>query len=460
MEISRRITRSQQKKQSQVGQNGATEGQSNLMDTNGCQTSSGSAELEQSVKEWPAVKRSTVIAVVVEKRKKEGEGEAGKRAGENEEAKGKNYSEEKVGEVESTGNGMVLSGIHMEPDGAGGGPIPEKARDLAIIPDKTGDVSGKNSERILVKIALPEGDGSDWSGDEGDDAPEALSLSTGRQVILSQEAEYKRAQDSYVVSFFFPPLPFPTTRYTNSKSPNPYLQQSYRQKVAARLKRKALDTRLKSQKAQAKSQLPPLKRQKLSPTTTSLTATEINATCTQPVSTPSTFTLQRSHSADSLPPGILSPGSSTTLSHQPPPLSPTYPSNFSRTRQIPLLLPDSLLEEVSRLPPPPLPSTVKAPHKLSSSRKTLSDFEAEEKTALVALEKKCKGNKLPIYKKGPVTVAVLGMEEHWEKERRIMAPPGSFTVKNIKQSWLMGRKLNGGERRQMHPVGGKSFVRK
>lgn len=65
-----------------------------------------------------------------------------------------------------------------------------------------------------------------------------------------------------------------------------------------------------------------------------------------------------------------------------------------------------------------------------------------------------------MYRKGPVTVAVLGAEEYWEKERKIMAPPGSFTVKNIKQSWLMGRRLAGGERRPMHHVGGKSFVRK
>ena len=204
-------------------------------------------------------------------------------------------------------------------------------------------------------------------------------------------------------------------------------------------------------------QLPPPKRQKLSSTTTSTTTEEVHSACSRPLSTPPASTLQLLHSADSPPPpGILSSGSSTTLSHQPPPLSPTRPPDFLRTRRIPLL-PDSLLEEVSRLPLPSAPSAVKAPHKLSNTRKKFSDFEAEEKAALLALEKKRKGNKLPIFKKGPVTVAVLGMEEHWERERRVMAPPGSFTVKNIKQSWLMGRKLADGERR---PIGGKSFVRK
>ena len=67
--------------------------------------------------------------------------------------------------------------------------------------------------------------------------------------------------------------------------------------------------------------------------------------------------------------------------------------------------------------------------------------------------------KLPTYKKGPVHVAVLGKEEQRERDRKVMAPPGSKKVGDVRDSWLMGRKLVGGERRAVPGVGGKAFVR-
>ena len=252
MDISRRITRSQQKKHGQAGRNGANEGRSNKMRD---QTSSRSAEPEQSRKEWPTVKRSTVMAVVVERTNKngeeegEGEGEAGKKAGKKAEKRAEKKAGKKVGketgetaeqdeeakgEVDSMTEGAELvkngkkdsgekmggsedtvNGIDTKPDDNAES-ITEKATDSTTILDKISDVNGKNADRILVEAALPEDDDNGRSDDN--DAPEALSLSTGRQAILSQEAEVKRAQDSYV-SFFFTPSP-----YTDSKFRNPYLQ--------------------------------------------------------------------------------------------------------------------------------------------------------------------------------------------------------------------------------------------
>lgn len=73
---------------------------------------------------------------------------------------------------------------------------------------------------------------------------------------------------------------------------------------------------------------------------------------------------------------------------------------------------------------------------------------------------KAAAGKLPTYKRGPVTVAVLGSEEQRERNRRIMAPPGSRKVSAVRDVWVMGRKLSGGERRAVLPVGGKAFVRR
>ena len=222
MGISRRITRSQQKKQSQVGHNSASEGQSNED-----QTSSDNDGLEQLGKKWPTVKRSTVMAVVVEKRKKEVEVEAGKEEKvvrkeerEDEEAKdevnsvtrrdgvvenGKGDSGEKVGRVGNINNG---NDTHTKIDDNEGESITGKA--TAILEGKS-DVSGK-TDQILVETPLPQddngrSDNDDDDDDDDDDAPEALLISTGRQAILSHEAEVRRAQDSYVYSFILP-LPF------------------------------------------------------------------------------------------------------------------------------------------------------------------------------------------------------------------------------------------------------------
>lgn len=57
-------------------------------------------------------------------------------------------------------------------------------------------------------------------------------------------------------------------------------------------------------------------------------------------------------------------------------------------------------------------------------------------------------------------VAVLGKEEQRERDRRLMAPPRSKKVGDVRNNWLMGRKFVGGERRAVPGVGGKGFVRK
>ena len=57
-------------------------------------------------------------------------------------------------------------------------------------------------------------------------------------------------------------------------------------------------------------------------------------------------------------------------------------------------------------------------------------------------------------------MAVLGKEEQRERDRRVMAPPGSKKVGDVRDNWLMGRKLVGGERRAVPGVGGNGFVKR
>lgn len=288
---------------------------------------------------------------------------------------------------------------------------------------------------------------SEDQSDDDDDAPEAVSISTGRQAILAREEEIKKAREQ--------------------------------QESQARLKRKTHDARLKDQKAASQFQPPPSKRQKLSAPSQTAPAPS-NDTPFGPTNTAiTTATTTATPSAEPPSPGgLLSPTSSTTLSLQQPPTDPSHPLNLilahrssdsapprTYTKKIPLLLPPSLLNEVALLPPTPPPSTAStkaSTTKPLNTRKTLADFEAEEKAALEAIEKKKSKQlqKLPAYKKGPVHVAVLGKEEQRERDRRVMAPPRSKKVGDVRDNWLMGRKLVGGERRAVPGVGGKGFVRR
>lgn len=266
------------------------------------------------------------------------------------------------------------------------------------------------------------------------------------------------------------PNPRPYTTIANS------FAQS-RQENAARLKRKALDARLKEQKIQSRplsdDQAINNKRQKLNlpisvpplalppPPSKNIqqSRTEISSAEPADIPTPTNPTTTD---------GFLSPTSSTTLSLQFPSShpDPSHPINRRigpKSRKPPLLLPQSLLEEVARLPSPPAPEPTYSSLKPKPNlHKKLADFEAEQKLAQEILDRKLrkKQKKMGI-NKGPVKVAVLGREEERERERRVMAPPVVARVERVKDIWLMGRKSVAGERRAV-PVGGgmgRPFVR-
>ncbi|KAF8466626.1 hypothetical protein BDZ91DRAFT_158907 [Kalaharituber pfeilii] len=276
-------------------------------------------------------------------------------------------------------------------------------------------------------VANAEDSGNDDGSSSDDEAPEAVSNAAGRDLLRAREEEARKAREQ--------------------------------QEVALRLKRKAHDERLKEQKQQSLQ---------------STSTTPITSSNKRPKFHPSPPPHDRKPTDSAEPSdtntGILSPTSSTTLSLQYPPLDPNHPRN-RRNNKPPLLLPESLLEEVARLPSPPpqqadqekkkKPAVTPAP---VNKRKTLSDFEAEEKLALELIKQK-KGKKMVKFNKGPVKVAVIGKDEQREKEKKVMAPRGVGGVERVKNVWLMGRKAGGVERRGVLVGGsssgfGKGFARR
>ncbi|KAI5796392.1 hypothetical protein DFH27DRAFT_564149 [Peziza echinospora] len=291
-----------------------------------------------------------------------------------------------------------------------------------------GDDSAAEDKAQDTAISQEEKEEEEESDD--DEAPEAFSLSTGREIEAQRIADEKKA-----------------------------LEQ---QATSARLKRKAIDARLKEQKLQSQ---PQAKRQKITPSAISTTT----ATPVLAAAAASSSNQNDGGDSDSAEPsdsntGITSPASSRTLSLQLPPSS-QFPNpiihNISDRKSkppLPLLLPAALLEEVASRPsPPPEDTTTTSAGKSNnqSGHKKLADFEAEEKAAQLASFLKKKSNSTPVYKKGQFRVAVIGKEEEKERERKIMAPPKAKKIANIKSDWLTKR----GVERRVVPVG-KLFARR
>ncbi|KAF8455376.1 hypothetical protein BGX38DRAFT_1328048 [Terfezia claveryi] len=467
--MSRRVTRSQQRKQDleveRVREAGARIGDASSINGDGS-FSGSSVNGVESVEGTPRKGRSTkrqklaAVAVVVQKAPEEKAAKFDGGVSENEESKvqeegvGPRVKEGKIEEKndkqkekeEKTENKTlngVVKGAHKKFSEGEEEPMRGVVETVVEEVEKPVEVNGDDATNTN------KGSSEDQSDDD-DDAPEAVSISTGRQAIFAHEEEIKKAREQYD--------PLLIHIYSGSTNPTPHRQESQ-----ARLKRKIHDARLKDQKAASQFQPPPSKRQKLS-APPPLPHAQSTDTSSGPTNTAAIATATTTATPSAEPPspgGHLSPTSSTTLSLQQPPTDPSHPLNLilgrrssdsapprTYTKKLPLLLPPSLLNEVALLPPtsPSTASTKASTTKPLNTRKTLAHFEAEEKAALEAIEKKKSRQlqKLPAYKKGPVHVAVLGKEELRERDRRVMAPPGSKKVADVRDNWLMGRKLVGG----------------
>lgn len=126
---------------------------------------------------------------------------------------------------------------------------------------------------------------------------------------------------------------------------------------------------------------------------------------------------------------------STTLSAAPATYSVPPPPRRSK---IPLLLPDSLLEEVASRGSPP-PSLV-----LPKIHKKAADFEYEETNGSLSLSNSKRERKQTYIKKGPISVAVLDPAQ--THSRKSMAPKAIAGVKNVKNAWMFKGKGNHIER--------------
>lgn len=262
-----------------------------------------------------------------------------------------------------------------------------------------------------------EGANSPSNSDSDDEAPEAVSLETGRETARKLEQEAKRATEAY-------PSPHPSSIPARSKT-NPIAPS---QEKAARKKRKDRDTKLKEQKSEAAKR----KRGKVTPAEAD--NVDESKSLTRHVATASEKEAR-----------VEEKGEMELAKEDRGKESRSAPKEL-----IVPLLPESLLAQVSALPNRQMSS--------DSDSDSGAVVEIGQKQSLIKsgkLEKnrrKRERRKLnKTFRRGPVNVKVL---EDKSASRRILPPPAAKIVGSIKDAWLF-RQRKGIERRSF----GGGFVR-
>ncbi|PWW79542.1 hypothetical protein C7212DRAFT_356373 [Tuber magnatum] len=251
---------------------------------------------------------------------------------------------------------------------------------------------------------------ADSESDSGDDdeAPEVVSLDTGREAARKAQDEAKRAVEA-----------------GNSQAD------------ATRKKRKAREAKLKEQKEEANERKK--KRRKVNPEDEEEEVVDNSRALT--IAEKSTEPLADEANA------------ANSSSPSPPPPPPPAEQQFGKPNP-PTLLPETLLAQVAatkrhfrhhRDQPDSNPEP--------EQKKQITNTGIGGRNAERNRRKKQRQKLNRTLKKGPVSVKVLKDDT---KSRKILPPPTTKVVGSIKDSWLFGRKAGGAMRR--HVVTG--FVRK
>ncbi|CAZ85387.1 unnamed protein product [Tuber melanosporum] len=242
---------------------------------------------------------------------------------------------------------------------------------------------------------------SESDSDSDDEAPEVVSLDTGREVVEKAQDEAKRAAEA--------------------------------QADAARKKRKAHGAKLKEQKEEANERKK--KRRKVNPEdeeeeVDNSRALAITEKSTEP------------------------PVDGANVAN-PSPLSPPPAEQHLTKSNSPALLPETLLAQVAatkrRHHQEEQPDIYPNPE--PGQKNQVTNTGTGGRNAERNRRKKQRQKLNRTLKKGPVSVKVLKDDM---KSRKILPPPAAKTVGSIKDSWLFGRKAGGAMRRDV--VTG--FVRK
>ncbi|CUS09869.1 unnamed protein product [Tuber aestivum] len=244
---------------------------------------------------------------------------------------------------------------------------------------------------------------SDSGDDDDDEAPEAVSLDTGREAARKAQDKAKRAAEA--------------------------------QAEAARKKRKARDAKLKGQKEEANERK--RKRRKANP----------EGEEEEVVDNSKALTIAEKSAEPSVDEANVT---------NPSPLSPLPAEEQLRKPTPPTLLPETLLAQVA--------AAKRRRHREQPDSHPKPEHEPEQKKQVIGTgivgrnaeqnrrnKQRQKLNRT--LKKGPVSVKVLKDDT---KSRKILPPPAAKVVGSIKDSWLFGRKTGGAVRRDV--VTG--FVRK